>query len=517
MKIYYDEKKAERAVRFVKLLRHTKGKWAGQRFNLLEWQEDLLRKLFGTVDENGYRVYRKCYVEIPKKNGKTELGAAIALYLLVADGEYGAEVYSAACDRDQASIVYNVAATMVDMEPELKKRLRVLRSTKRIIYPATNSFYHALSADAYTKHGYNIHGVIFDELHAQPNRELWDVLTEGAGAARTQPLIFAITTAGFDRNSICWEVHEYARKVRDGIIEDPHFLPVIYGLEDDEDWRDERNWWRVNPSLGYILDIERMRADFREVENIPAKQNAFRRLRLNQWTRSETRFIPMDFWDLCGREPVRVKKLKGKVCYAGLDLASSIDIAAFAKVFPDEDGGFDVLMRFWIPEENMRERALRDKVPYDVWVREGFIKATPGNVIDYAAIEEDIKKDGELYNIKEIAFDRWGAVQISQNLEAEGFTMVPFGQGFKSMSPPTKELLKLVMSKKIRHGGNPVLRWMADNMVVKTDPAENIKPDKAKSTERIDGMVALIMALDRALRNEQKRKSVYEDRGILAL
>lgn len=511
----YDEKKAEKVIKFVKLLKHTKGRWAGQRFQLLPWQDELLRKLFGTVDENGYRVYRKCYVEIGKKNGKSELGAAIALYLLVADGEYGAEIYSAACDREQASIVYNVAASMVEQEQQLKKRLKVIRSTKRIIYPAMNSFYHVLSADAYTKHGYNIHGVIFDELHAQPNRELWDVLTEGAGDARTQPLVFVITTAGYDRNSIGWEVHEYARKVRDGIIDDPHFLPVIYGLEEDEDWRDEQNWYKANPSLGYIIDIEKLRAAYKEAENIPAKQNLFRRLRLNQWVHQQTRFLPMQFWDLCSGK-VDVKDLKGRVCYAGLDLASSVDIAAFAKVFPREDG-FDILMRFWIPEENMRERSLRDKVPYDVWVRDGFIKATPGNVIDYKTIENDILRDAEIYNIREIAFDRWGAVQLVQNLEAEGLTVVPIGQGFKSMSPPTKELLKLVMSKKIRHGGNPVLRWMADNMAVTMDAAENIKPDKKKSTERIDGMVALIMALDRAIRHKDKIKSVYDERGILAL
>lgn len=505
----YDEDKANKAIKFISALKHTKGRWAGDPFQLLGWQvKDVLEPLFGTVDENGHRLYRKCYVEVPKKNGKSELGAAVALYLLMADGEFGAEIYSAACDRDQASIVFNVAAYMVEQEEGLDKRLKVLRSTKRIIYPATNSFYHVLSADAYTKHGYNIHGCIFDELHAQPNRELWDVLTEGSGDARTQPLIFVITTAGYDRNSICYEVHEYARKVKEGIIEDPHFLPVLYGLPEDEDWRDERNWKKVNPSLGQIIPIEKLRASFKEAENIPAKQNLFRRLRLNQWTKQETRFIPMEFWDRCSKKS-SVKKLKGKTCYGGLDLASSVDIAAFAKVFPDEDGYFDVLMRFWIPEENILERALRDKVPYDVWVEEGWIRATPGNVIDYQAIELDILKDTEIYQVEEIAYDRWGAVQITQDFEAEGITVVPFGQGYKSMSPPTKELLKLVMSQKIRHGGNPVLRWMADNMMVTMDPAENLKPDKKKSTERIDGIVAMIMALDRALRHEESNIEVW--------
>jgi len=495
----YDETKADRAIRFIRKLKHTKGKWAGKPFNLLPWQEDqVLKPLFGNVDEDGNRLYRKCYIEIPKKNGKSELGAAIALYLLVADGEFGAEIYSAASDREQAAIVYNIAAFMVDQEPHLENRLKVLRSTKRILYPKMNSFYHVLSADAYTKHGYNIHGCIFDELHAQPTRELWDVLTEGAGDARTQPLTFAMTTAGYDRNSICWEVHDYAHKVLEGIIEDPHFLPVIYTLPEEEDWRDEKNWSRVNPSLGEIIPIEKLRVAFKEAENIPAKQNLFRRLRLNQWTRQETRFLSMQFWDKCAK-PVNVRSLKGKPCYAGLDLASREDVAAFVKIFPRDDGFFDVLPRFWIPEDNMIERSLRDHVPYDVWVRDGLIRATQGNWISCEAMEQDILNDGNHYDIREIAYDMWGAAPLVQNLEAEGFTCVPFGQGYKSMSSPTKELLGLVMMQKIRHGGNPVLRWMADNVVVTTDPAANVKPDKSKSTEKIDGIVALIMALARAL------------------
>jgi phage terminase large subunit-like protein len=310
-------------------------------------------------------------------------------------------------------------------------------------------------------------------------------------------------------------VHDYARKVKEGIIEDPHFLPVIYGLPKEEDWEDEENWKKVNPSLGHTFTIDKLRAAYNECKHIPARQNSFRRLRLDQWTKQEVRYIPMTFWDRCNRK-VSMKRLKGKVCYGGLDLASCIDIAAFAKAFPADDGFFDVLMRFWIPEENILERADRDKVPYDMWVQEGWIRATPGNVIDYAVIEQDIKKDAEIYLLAEIAYDPWGALQITQNLEAEGITMVQFRQGFKSMSPPTKELLKLIMSRKIRHGGNPVLRWMADNLMVSTDPAENVKPDKKKSTERIDGMVALIMALDRTLRHEDKR-SVYEDRGLVYL
>ena len=506
---------ADRAVSFIERLKHTKGKWAGVPFTLLPWQRDeIIRPLFGTLRSDGTRQYRTAYVEIPKKNGKSELAAGIALKLLFADKEPGAEIYSAAADRDQASIVFNVAAQMVRQSPALMGRCKIIDSQKRIVIPKTGSFYRVLSSDAFTKHGFNVHGVIFDELHAQPNRELWDVLTLGAGDARTQPLTFAITTAGYDRNSVCWEQHEYALKVLKGIIQDPTFLPVVYAAEEADDWEDEAVWKKANPSLGHTLDIERIREAYRKAKEMPALQNAFRRLRLNQWTQQETRWADISAWDATAGI-VAPENLKGRHCYAGLDLASTMDIAALALVFPG-DGVFEVVMWFWIPEENMRERINRDRVPYDVWVRQGLVQATPGNVIDYGAIKHTIKTLAAEFEIQEIAFDRWGAVQISQDLDAEGFTMVPFGQGFASMSGPTKELLNLVLSKKFRHGGNPVLRWMADNMVVKQDPAGNVKPDKSKSTQKIDGMVALIMALDRAMRH-QETGSVYDQRGIRTL
>jgi len=504
----YDETKAQRAIDFISCLRHTKGKqFKGKLWQWIDWQDQLVRRLFGTVDETGNRIYRKCYVEIPKKNGKSELAAAIALYLLCADEEPGAEVYSAAGDRNQASIVFNIAAYMVAQEPILDERLRVLHSTKRILYPALNSYYHVLSADDYTKHGYNIHGCVFDELHIQPNRKLWDVLNDGAGDAREQPLMFAITTAGYDRESICWEVREYAKKVERDPSVDPHFLPVIYSLDEDKDWRDEKNWYAVNPSLDKTIVIDRLRDAFKEVEYVPAKQNTFRRLRLNQWTSQDERWLPMDFWDKCD-VAVDPESLKLKSCWCGLDLASCTDIAAFAKVFLGEDGFYDVVMRFWIPEDNMQERCKRDRVPYDVWVREGYIKATPGNYIDHKTVEKDILEDAETHHIQELAFDRWGMEYMSQNMIAGGIEAFPFGQGYKSLSPPTKELLKLVLSQKLRHGGNPVLRWMADNLVVETDAAESVKPNKKKSRERIDGMVALIMGLDRAIKQNKDRAEV---------
>lgn len=513
----YDEAKARHAVNFINCLKHTKGQWRGVPFDLLPWQDKIIRDIFGTVKENGYRQYNTAYVEIPKKNGKSELAAAIALLLTCGDGEWGAEVYGCAADRQQASIVFDVAVEMVEQSPALKKRIKPIMSVKRLVYKPTNSFYQVLSAEAFTKHGLNVHGVIFDELHAQPNRDLFDVMTKGSGDARTQPLFFLITTAGTDRNSICFEQHQKALDLIDGRKVDPTFYPVIYGIDDNDDWGDEKNWYEANPSLGHTIDIEKVRNAYNSAKENPAEENLFRQLRLNQWVKQSLRWMPMDKWDECAFE-VDIDHLKGRECYGGLDLSSTTDITAFVLVFPPrtEDEKYVILPYFWIPDENMKTRVRRDHVPYDIWEKQGYIKTTEGNVVHYGFIEAFIEELGIKYNIKEIAFDRWGAVQMVQNLDGMGFTVVPFGQGYKDMSPPSKELMKLTLEKRITHGGNPVLRWMMDNIYVKTDPAGNIKPDKEKSTERIDGAVATIMALDRAIRNENK-SSVYDERGILVL
>jgi phage terminase large subunit-like protein len=506
--------KADRAVKFIELLRHTKGEWAGKPFGLMAWQRDIIRQLFGTVNADGTRQYRTCYIELPRKNGKSTMAAAIALYLLFVDGEPGAEVYSAANDRGQASLVFNEAASMVRQSPALMKLCKIIDSQKRVAYHSQNSFYTALSAEAYSKFGYNAHGIIYDELHASPSRDLWDVLTTSTGARR-QPLVVVITTAGYDRNSICWEQHEYACKVRDGIVDDPTFLPVIYAAPQDADWTDEQVWHECNPALGEFRSIEEMRTLCNKAKETPALEMTFRRLYLNQWTSSVERWMPMDRWDSCGAQPAE-NELQGAQCYAGLDLAATTDLTALGLVFP-RDGYYDVLMRFWVPGDTAREKERRDRVPYSLWSRQGHIKLTEGNVIDYAYIRQELIELRERYDIREVAFDRWGATKLVQDLQEDGFTVVPFGQGYASMSPPTKELMNLVLGGKIRHGGHPVLRWNADNMVVTQDPAGNLKPDKARATQKIDGVVALIMAIDRASRNAQPERSVYEDRGLLTL
>ena len=514
---HYDKDAADYAVMFIESLCHTKGTWAGKPFELIDWQEQIIRDLFGILKPNGYRQFNTAYVEIPKKMGKSELAAAVALLLTCGDGEERAEVYGCAADRQQAAIVFDVAADMVRMCPALSRRVKILASQKRIIYKPTNSFYQVLSAEAYSKHGFNIHGVVFDELHTQPNRKLFDVMTKGSGDARMQPLYFLITTAGTDTHSICYETHQKAKDILEGRKIDPTFYPVIYGADESEDWTDPKVWRKANPSLGITVGIDKVRAACESARQNPGEENAFRQLRLNQWVKQAVRWMPMEKWDACAFA-VNEDDLEGRVCYGGLDLSSTTDITAFVLVFSptDEDDRYVVLPYFWIPEDSMDLRVRRDHVPYEVWERQGYLMTTEGNVVHYGYIEKFIERLGEKFNIREIAFDRWGAIQMVQNLEGMGFTVVPFGQGFKDMSPPTKELMKLVLEKRIAHGGHPVLRWMMDNIYIRTDPAGNIKADKERSTEKIDGAVATIMALDRAIRcGNVSTASVYDDRGIL--
>ncbi len=535
----YDKAAADFAVAFIESLCHTKGTWAGKPFELIDWQEQIIRDLFGTLKPNGYRQFNTAYIEIPKKQGKSELAAAVALLLTCGDGEERAEVYGCAADRQQAAIVFDVAADMVRMCPALSKRVKILASQKRLIYTPTNSFYQVLSAEAYSKHGFNIHGVVFDELHTQPNRKLFDVMTKGSGDARMQPLYFLITTAGTDTHSICYETHQKAKDIIEGRKIDPTFYPVIYGADESDDWTDPKVWKKANPSLDITVGIDKVKAACESAKQNPGEENAFRQLRLNQWVKQAVRWMPMEKWDNCAFA-VDEDELEGRVCYGGLDLSSTTDITAFVLVFPpslggaasvprlgdgfatsccpplDEDDKYIILPYFWIPEDNLTMRVNRDHVPYDVWERQGYLQTTEGNVVHYGFIEQFIEKLGERFNIREIAFDRWGAVQMVQNLEGMGFTVVPFGQGFKDMSPPTKELMKLVLEQKIAHGGHPVLRWNMDNIYIRTDPAGNIKADKEKSTEKIDGAVATIMALDRAIRcGNDHGASVYDERGIL--
>ena len=452
---------------------------------------------------------------VPTHN--SELGAASALNMLVNDDEWKAEVYSCASDRQQAAIVFDVACDMVRQSPALSKRIKIVPSTKRMVYMPTGSIYQVLSSEVATKHGLNVSACIFDELHTQPTRALYDVMTQGSGDARRQPLWFFLTTAGTDRTSICWEVHQKALDILEGRKKDERFYPVIYGLAETEDWHKEENWYKANPSLGYTITIDKVRDAYHKALETPADENMFRQLRLNQWTAQSVRWMPMDKWDECGGS-VSEYDLEGRACYGGLDLSSTSDLTTLVLVFPplDESEPYIILPFFWLPDETLALRVRRDHVMYDVWEKQGFLKTTEGNVVHYGFIEQFIVELGERFNIREIGYDRWNASMMVQALEEDGFTMVPFGQGFRDMSAPTKELMRLVLEHRINHGGHPVLRWNMDNAFVRTDPAGNIKIDKEKSTEKVDGAVAMVMALDRAMKN-QNGGSVYDTRGLLVL
>jgi phage terminase large subunit-like protein len=515
---YYDEKRADHAVAFIEQLKHVKtNEWAGKFFKLLPWQETVIRDLFGIINKNGYRQFRHAFVEVPKKSGKSELAAAVALYLLCADGEIGAEIYSVANDRKQAEIVFDIAKMMAEDNKVLRKYCKFVNHEKRIVYLPTRSFYVAVSSEVKNKDGKHIHGCIFDELLAQTERTLFDKMTLASGAGRRQSLNFIITTAGTDRNSICYNQHTYAQDILQGRKFDPTFYPVVFAAEDDDNWEDVEVWKRVNPSYGITVPEDFFTDFHRRAKYDVAVESEFRQFLLNQWLSAEKKWLPMDRYDV-GKEPFDTSELHGRKCYGGLDLASTDDIAAFVLVFPPEDehGEYYVLPFFWIPYENLKRRVKKDHVPYDRWKREGFLETTDGNIIHYDFIERKIKALGEIYNIQKVAFDRWGAIQMAQNLDKEDIKMVAIGQGYSSMSPPSKELMRLVLDGKLRHGGNPALRWMFENVFIETDAAGNIKPSKKKSREKIDGAVATIMALDLAIRQEDGG-SVYDTRGLLVL
>jgi phage terminase large subunit-like protein len=505
------ETSAARAVRLINQLTHTKGPFARQSFNLRPWQSSIVRRLFKTRPD-GRRQYRTCLLMLPRKNGKSEIAAALAIYFLLFDGEIGAEVYSAAADKDQAALVFNVAAQMIRNDPELLAQCEILDSQKRIVHRASGSFYRAISAEAYSKHGFNASVVIYDELHAAPNRELWDVLSTSQGA-RSQPMMMAITTAGYDRHSILWELYTHAKKVAEYPALDPTFLPILYEAPIDADWTDERVWKQANPALGDFRSLEEMRTMAARAKEIPAQENTFRRLYLNQWTEQASRWVSMAAWDAC-RAPVDRVHLRGRKCYVAMDLSSTKDLTALVAVFPDDDG-IDVLAHFFVPKDNIRERATKDRVPYDQWSREGYLTATDGNVVDYEAVRSLIHDWASEFDLRLIAYDPWNATDLVTRLEKlDGFTCVQMRQGFVTLSAPSKSFEKMVLAKTLRHDGHPVLRWNVSNVSVRQDPAGNIKPDKTVSAEKIDGVVALIMAIDLVERSAEP-ESVYQNRGVL--
>jgi phage terminase large subunit-like protein len=492
---------------FINNLTHTKGEFARESFNLRPWQRRIVQQVFKRR-KDGLRQYRTCLLMLPRKNGKTELAAAVALYGLLADGEVGAEVYSAAADKDQAGLVFNVAAQMVRNDAELESRCEIVDSQKRIVHRTSGSFYRAISAEAYSKHGFNASMVVYDELHAAPSRELYDVLSTSMGARR-QPVMLVISTAGYDRHSILWELYAHARKVLEHPALDPTFLPILYEAPVDADWTDEKVWKQSNPALGDFRSLEEMRIAGARAKEIPAQENTFRRLYLNQWTEQASRWLSLEQWDAC-RCPQGARSARGRVCYVGMDLSTTTDLTALVGVLPDGDG-FDVITQFFVPQERIRLRTTRDRVPYDQWAREGWLTATPGNSVDYEAVRRELQVWDDRYDLRFVAFDTWNATDLVTRLkEQDGLHCVPIRQTFAGLSAGTKSLEKAILSRTLRHDGHPVLRWNISNVSVESDAAGNLKPSKTVSTERIDGVVALIMAVDLMDRNQAIRAPAHE-------
>lgn len=513
---WWDEEAADRVVQFIEgYCRHHKGEWAGQPFLLEEWQRGIVRAVFGWRRPDGSRRFRTAYIEIPRKNGKTELAAAVALYLLVADGEEGAEIYSAATKRDQAKIVHDAAVQMVRRSPDLRRFVRDYRNNLSV--EALGAKFEPLSSDSNTLDGLNPHAAILDELHAHKDRHVRDVLLTGMGARR-QPLEWIITTAGvYDPTSIGWEQHEYAQNVLEGVFEDETYFAYIAAADEGDDWEDPATWTKANPNLGVSVKLEYLEELAERAKRSPSFLNTFLRYHLNIWTQQLERWIAPDVWRK-GAERVDEGALEGERCFAALDLSSTTDLTALALAFPNDVGGYDLVMRYWVPEDRIMERAQKDRVPYDAWVRDGWIRATPGDVVDYEWIRQEIHELADRFEIVELAYDPWNATQLAVQLMGDGLPMVEMRQGYKTMSPAAKEFERLVVAGRIRHGGHPVLAWNVNNLAIVSDPAGNIKPDKQRSREKIDGAVAAIMAIGRAsVQLEGEDANPYASGGFFVL
>lgn len=513
---------AAHAIGFFHHLKHYKGKWAGEPIVLSSWQTFIVGSLFGWRRADGKRRFRLSYTEVARKNGKSTLAGGIGLYMMVADGEEGAEVYSAATKKDQARIVFDSAKAMVLKSPILRKRVGCFKNS--LAFLETFSKFEPLGADEDSLDGLNVHCALVDELHAHPKRGLWDVL-ETATGAREQPLMFAITTAGFTRG-VCYEVRGYVLRILEELLPSDEATDATFGfiatIDEGDDWKDPAVWPKANPGLcdpadPYPLDLG---PAAQKAANLPAAQNNFLCKRLNVWTSQATRWLPMDAWDNCGDE-VDPEALKGRLCFVGLDLSSTTDITARVNLFPPtpEDPKWRVLPNFYCPENKVRlvsQGYTVDRVPYDLWQKQGLLTVTPGNVVDYRLVKRDILADAKIYPVREIAFDPWNATQLALELEQEGFVMAEIRQGVKTLSEPCKKFEGIVLDGLLAHGANDVLRWMAGNVAVRMDSNENFAPVKNESTGRIDGIVATINALARAIVYLDD-PSVYEERGIISI
>ena len=509
---YFDRKAAMRAIGFIEKLKHTKGKWAGQRFKLEPWQQFILWNIFGWMKADGTRRFRYVYVEIARKNGKTALSAGIGLYMLFADGEARPEVYSAATVKDQARICFSDAVEIVK-KTDLKNYLSPYRNS--IVYELKGGTMKPLSSDYGTHDGLNPSCGIIDEFHAHKDSGMFDVIKSAFGARR-QPLMFIITTAGFNKNGACYAYRSNVIKVLQGINEDDSLFGIIYTLDSKEEWDNPKMWIKSNPNLGVSVFPEYLSDQVNDAKNRPEAVRNVMTKNVNLWVDAEKTWIIDDMWQKCIGTTDR-ESLRGCQCWGGLDLSNVSDITAFVLLFHENDH-FQLLPFFWIPEEKMLEKIRKENINYDKWVSHGYVKVTAGNVLDYDFVKADILQIVEEFDFQSTAYDRWNASQTIIDLQNEGMECSPFGQGYGSMGAPTKEFEKIVLTQKLEHFGNPVLRWMIASTVIKTDPAGNIKPDKEKSVQKIDGIVASIMALGEWMTAQSEEdNNPYNQRGMLSL
>lgn len=492
----FDAELAETRLDFYKLCRHYKGDFAGKAIEPELWQCFIQGSVFGWVDKKtGKRRFKEVYEQIAKKNGKSTDAATTALYCMTVDGEPGAEVYSAATTRQQARIIFKTAQEMIRQSPSLRAMYNSL--TNNINVPATSSKFEPVSSEANSLDGLDIYCALIDELHAHKTREVYDII-KGGTAARSQPIIWVVTTAGYNLNGICKERYDYAVKVLEGSTDDDTLFAYIAQIDPDDDPFDEKVWIKANPNLGVSVKIDDIKRKAKEAAELPSAYNMFLCKHMNIWVNALNAWMNMEKWNASGKGKFPI--LKNKPCWVGVDLSKKIDLTSAVAVFPLKNGYYAAVHHSFMPEDSISEKERIDKVPYAAWIREGYITAIPGEVIDQSWIEEWILNNWcRKYKVQEINYDPWSASEFAQHLEAEGLTCVEVRQGYATLSEPTKELEKLVYSGKLIHFDDPVLRWSISNVIVTTDPAGNIKPNKDKSPNKIDPIAALITALSRAM------------------
>jgi phage terminase large subunit-like protein len=521
----FDADAAEKACRFFPAcIKHVKGRSAGQPFELADWEKAIVGCLFGWKRSNGRLRYVECLIYVAKKNGKSTFATAILLMILALREQQGMELYSIAASRDQAAIIFGHAVGMIRQEPGFKKLLRPYgdrggSQQRSIVRDENMSSYKPLSSDVNTADGLHPDMIVADEIHRHKSSELVDTLNKST-ADSPEPLTIYTTTADFNRVSFCNDLLKRAKLIRDNggdpakAGHDPGFLPFICECDKADDWMDPAVWAKANPNLGVTVPEEFLARECQKAQDSPSELNNFLRLHMNIVTDADVAWLPMDKWDACA---TTTDVLDGQQCFAGLDLSSTRDVTALSLVFPRDDGSWTVDLHCWIPADNAREREKRDRVPYTTWARQAEIELTEGDVVDYDVIRKRINELNTRYSIREIAIDRWNSTQIQTQLIGDGFTVTPFGQGYASMSAPAKEFEKSVIAGTLDHRNSPVLRWMAGNVMIETDAAGNIKPSKKTSTEKIDGVVATVMALGCAMVSEGDGVSLLETRGLVGV